>query len=115
MTRGAALVVLLAVTACGHAAPFRLEAERGSPVSRFRLIAAPGARLNARLKPALELENGTILRFDSPHVTPDTAYFLDAPTIGAPIGADAHHGIVRASVCPAGGKICRSFSLAVRL
>jgi hypothetical protein len=55
-----------------------------------------------------------VLRFDSPHVSADSAYFVDAPTVEAPIEQTVHTGIVRASVCSAGEKLCRSFALAVR-
>ena len=37
--------------------------------TRLALVASPGIRINARLKPALELADGTILRFDSPRLT----------------------------------------------
>lgn len=116
MSRGSAVVVLVAVVAaaCGPAVPFRLAVERGGQVSRFRLIGRPGARINARLKPALELPDGTVLRFDSPHVTGDTAYFVDDPIVMATLGDDAHSGLLRVSVCPAGEKVCRSFASAVR-
>jgi hypothetical protein len=112
MRRG--LVLLLVAAACRPAAPLRLAVERDGRVSRFTLVGAPGARINARLKPALELADGTVLRFDSPHVTSDTAYFADAPKAVAALREEVHGGIVRASVCPTGEKICRSFALAVR-
>ncbi len=115
MTRDLALLVLLTVTGCGRqAVPFRVVTERVAGFSRFTLLATPRARINARLKPALELEDGTVLRFDSPHLTPDSAYFTDAPTVEAPSVPGAQRGIVRASVCPAGEKICRSFALTVQ-
>ncbi|MGH2607596.1 MAG: hypothetical protein ACREMV_12990 [Gemmatimonadales bacterium] len=110
-----ALLALLAVAACGRpAVPFRVVVEPVAGFSRFRLLAAPGARINARLKPALELEDGTVLRFDAPQLTPDSAYFADAPTVEAPLGDGTHRGIVRASVCPAGEEICRSFVVPLR-
>ncbi len=113
MSRTLVAVLLIAVAACGPAAPFHLAVEHGR-VSRLRLVGAPGARINARLKPALELEDGTVLRFDSPHLTPDSAYFFDAPTVDAPLGDTPHTGIVRASVCSAGEQLCRTFAVAVR-
>jgi hypothetical protein len=111
----AGVVLVLAVAACRPAVPFQLagEQEHGT-VTRLRLVGAPGARINARLKPALELADGTVLRFDSPHVTADSAYFVDAPAVEAPRGGTVHTGIVRASVCSAGEKLCRTFALAVR-
>jgi hypothetical protein len=113
MSRTLAGALLVALTSCRPAVPFQLAVERG-PVSRLRLVAAPGAQINARLKPALELEDGTVLRFDAPRVSADSAYFVDAPTVEAPLGQTVHTGIVRASVCSAGEKLCRSFALAVR-
>ncbi len=113
MSRAVVVVLLVAVAACRPALPFQVAVERGR-ISRLRLLGAPGAHINARLKPALELEDGTVLRFDSPHVTADSAYFVDAPTVAAPLGETVHTGIVRASVCSAGEKLCRLFALAVR-
>jgi len=68
-------------------------------------------QINARLKPALELDGGTVLRFDSPYVTPDSAYFAAAPTAAPPEGA--RRGTLRVSVCPSGEGICRSLEIAV--
>src|SRR6058998_1783316 len=103
------------VAACRPGAPFRLSVERDGRVSRFRLVGAPGARINARLKPALELADGTVLRFDSPHLTPDSAYFAEPPTVVAPRGADLKHGTLRASICPPGERYCRELVLPVDL
>ena len=112
MIRAGVVFLLIAVAACHPAVPFRLAVDHGR-VSRFRLVGAPGAHINARLKPALELEDGTVLRFDSPRVSADSAYFVDAPTVAAPLGETAHMGTLRASVCSAGEKLCRSFALDV--
>src|SRR5690242_4470089 len=71
--RGTALLLLAATTACRGRVPL-VALEAGPPPS-LRLVAAPGARINARLKPALELDGGRVLRFDSPYLTPDSAYF----------------------------------------
>lgn len=118
MSRTVALLLLAAAVACRSvpSVPFRLEAEHEGPAMRFRLIAAPGARINARLKPALELTDGIVLRFDSPHLSADSAYFSDAPTAGGPLPEEAHRrgGVLRASVCLSDEKVCRSYELAVR-
>jgi hypothetical protein len=113
MRRSVTVLVLAVVAAC-RSVPFRVEAEHGRPTSRFRLVAAPGARINARLKPALELMDGTVLRFDSPHLTADSAYFADAPTTERALPEEAHRGVVRVCVCPSDEKVCRSYDLAVR-
>jgi len=93
----------------------RVNAEPITGGRRLTLVAAPGAQINARVKPALELANGTVLRFDSPHVTADSAYFTDAPTVLAPIGTKLAGAVLRASVCPAGERVCRMVTLAIDL
>jgi hypothetical protein len=106
MTRSVLMLVAL-MSACSRPPVVALEA--GPPL---RLVAAPGVRINARLKPALELDDGTVVRFDSPRVTPDTAYFAAAPTAVPPPGA-ARRGTLRLSVCPSGEKVCRLVEMAV--
>ena len=107
-------VLALAVAAACRSVPFRVEVEHGGPTDGLRLVAAPGARINARLKPALELTDGTVLRFDSPHLSADSAYYADAPTTKGALPEEAHRGVVRASVCPGEEKFCRSYALTVR-
>lgn len=97
-----------------EAAPaLRLRAEPGAGGTRLTLVAEPGARINARVKPALELADGTVLRFDSPRLTADSAYFADAPSALAPTGARLDGAILRASVCPAGEQACKTLTLPV--
>ena len=113
MSKRLAVSLLLAAAAC-RSVPFHFEAERGGPVSRFRLIAARGARINARLKPALELPHGTVLRFDSPYLTRDSAYFAGVPIAEGALPEEAHRGVVRASVCPEHERLCRTYEVVVR-
>ena len=109
MRRFAVLVLAtLATPAACHGRPPLVALEAGPPL---RLVAAPGVRINARLKPALELGDGTVLRFDSPRVTPDSAYFAAAPTAAPPEGV--RRGTLRVSVCPSGEGICRSLEIPV--
>jgi hypothetical protein len=113
--------------------------ERSSPASvtmttaaegadtRLTLVPAPGFKVNARIKPALELEGdengnadadgygggGVILRFDSPGISPDSAYFTQPPTA---LLAGRHRkvrGILRASVCGVHEGVCRSVTMAL--
>ena len=107
MMRIALLVAVLSTAACRGRPPL-VALEAGPPL---RLVAAPGAQINARLKPALELDDGTVLRFDSPRLTADSAYFAAAPTAAPPEGA--RRGTLRVSVCPSGEGICRSLEIAV--
>jgi hypothetical protein len=109
--RRIAVLVLaaLAIGAACHGRPPLVALEAGPPL---RLVAAPGVRINARLKPALELEDGTVVRFDSPRLTVDSAYFAEAPTIMAPVSPHSG-GTLRVSVCSSGEAICRSLEIAV--
>ena len=109
--RGTALLLLAATTACRGPVPLvTLEA---GPAPSLRLVAASGVRINARLKPALELDGGRVLRFDSPYLTSDSAYFAAPPTAAPVPPGGPHRGTLRASVCPSGEHFCRSVELAV--
>jgi hypothetical protein len=102
----AALGLTAALLGCA-AAPkgyLTLAREPRGEALLLRLLPAPGARINARLKPALERPDGEVLRFDSPRVTPDSSYFTAPPEV---LVAGSARGIIRASVCPAGEEVCR--------
>lgn len=89
------------------AGPLRLRVTHDGAHTRVALLPAPGLKVNARLKPALELPDGRVLRFDSPRLTADSAYFADPPT-ALIAGQQARvHGKLRASVCDAGETVCR--------
>lgn len=112
MMRALICVLLLAVS-CAAPVPFRVERMRGSSGLELTLVASTGARINARLRPALELPDGSVLRFQGVEVTPDSAYFTGAPAVTVPAGV--RRATVRASVCPAGQQICRSYAVTLRL
>ncbi len=101
-------LLLLATTVACRSRPPLVALDAGASL---RLVAAPGVRINARLKPALELADATVLRFDSPYVTPDSAYFAAAPTVASP--ESTRRGTLRVSVCPSGENICLSVEMAV--
>jgi hypothetical protein len=89
----------------------RLEATPAGADTRLTLVAPPDLKVSARLKPALELPDGTVLRFDAPALTADSAYFaVPASTL-----LSGHHrrvrGILRASVCGVTERVCHSVSL----
>src|SRR5438874_10988563 len=108
MRRSVMLVATLAAVASCHGRPALVALEAGPPL---RLMAAPGVRINARLKPALELDGGMVLRFDSPYLTADSAYFAAPPTAARPSGP--RRGTLRVSVCPSGERLCRSLEMTV--
>jgi hypothetical protein len=106
---------LIAVFACAPpdtpAAPLRVALAPDGPDTRLTLLAPPGAKVNARLVPALELADGTILRFAAGRLTADSAYFAEPPTARLPGRYDRIHGTLRASVCGADELVCRSVSV----
>jgi hypothetical protein len=97
-------VIGLAACAGTHGSYFTVGREIRGATTTLRLIPAAGARINARLKPALERPDGSVLRFDSPHLTPDSSYYTAPPELSL---SGSGQGIVRASVCPAGEAVCR--------
>lgn len=110
---GAALA--LATLACGKQPDGTLQVvqTRVPEGIRLTLVAKPSVQINAQLKPALELKDGTILRFDTPHITADSAYFTAAPELLLPRGVAAR-GKIRASVCDSGEAVCRLATLSLR-
>jgi len=78
--------------------------------TRLALVASHGIRINARLKPALELADGTVLRFDSPRLTADSAYFAEPPSTIVRMPWKDVHGTLRASIC-GGDAACRPLVL----
>jgi hypothetical protein len=105
-------MVLGVLMACGRSPggppPLRVEATPSNRDTRLTLIPQAGLKISARLAPALELADGTVLRFSSPALTPDSAYFAEPPST---ILSGRHlqvHGELRASVCDTGASVCRS-------
>ena len=108
-----ASALALAGLACGGerpAAPFRVTTTAAGADTRLTLIAAPGYKVNARLAPALELPDGTVLRFDAAR-TADSSYFAE-PVHALVAGRHVEvHGTLRASVCRQDELVCRSLTL----
>ncbi|HWA57487.1 MAG TPA: hypothetical protein VG692_09545 [Gemmatimonadales bacterium] len=93
--------------------PLSVEEQRTDSALRLVLRAAPGARINAQLKPALELADGRVLRFDADSLSPDSAYYAEAPVLSLARGT-ALHGTLLASVCAEGEQVCQLVRLEVR-
>ena len=113
----AGMALLLSVGAC-HRTPLaqpvlRLETAPAGADTRLTLVAAPDLKVSARLKPALELPDGAVLRFDAPALTADSAYFA-VPATTLRRGRHLHvRGMLRASVCGVTELVCHSVSLRV--
>ena len=80
----------------------------------LRLDAAPGARINARLLPVLELRDGTRVSFTSDALDADSSYFAASPTATVR-STRATRGTLLASVCPASARVCLQAKLDVEL
>ncbi len=98
------LMALVAACARPPVPLIEVRRERIASGTRLTLIGAPGARINARLRPSLEARDGSVLRFGGANVTADSNYFLGPPFLQVPGAAG---GVVRASVCPEGEAVCR--------
>jgi hypothetical protein len=72
--------------------------------TRLRLVPAAGARINAQQRPALQRADSSVVLFDSPSLTTDSAYFTEPPE-ALVTGPTA--GRIVASVCPSGEYVCR--------
>jgi hypothetical protein len=113
--RGVLLAGAAALAACtGEPAPeqlVRVETARAGDHTLVTLIPAAHVKLNARLKPALELADGSILRFDAARLTADSAYFAEPPAATLPGRHRRVRGILRASVCENDAPVCRALVL----
>ena len=113
-----ALAALANACASPPAAPpaaVRLVATAIAPGFRLTLLPAPGARINARLRPVLEVDGGPRLQFDAVSMTADSAYFAVPPVAELRSTSARLRGILRVGVCPAGLNVCRSLAIPVDL
>jgi hypothetical protein len=112
---GATSLVMASLAGCRavsrHEAPLSLTAAPQGPDTRITLHAEPHLKINARLAPALELRDGTVLRFAGTRLTPDSAYFAEPPSAVLPGRHGQVHGTLRASVCRDDQQICRSVTV----
>ena len=106
-------VLLMSCRGARSSAPLQLETAPAGANTSLILRAVPGLKLNARLKPALELSDGQVIRFDSPYLTPDSAYFAEPPRATVAGRRARWRGKLRASVCDPGQTVCRSVVLEV--
>jgi hypothetical protein len=105
------LAASLLSLSCGRevAPPVALRVEPGSGGTRLTLTPNPGWRINALLPPAFEQADGSVIRFGSDTLTPDSAYYLAPPTGTLPDKGRPLRGTLRASVCAAGEQVCRPY------
>lgn len=101
--------MILVFVGCGTAAeaPISVESTSLPEGTRVTIVPRDGYRISARVAPAFELSDGTVMLFDAPGRTPQSAYFDSLPRIETPRPADQLHGVVRASVCETANNYCR--------
>jgi hypothetical protein len=83
------------------------------PNTRVTLHAAPHLKINAHLVPALELGDGTVLRFHTGLRTTDSAYYAEPPSAVLPGRHTRVHGTLRASVCRDDEQVCRAVKVEI--
>jgi hypothetical protein len=109
----AGLLAVACARAERHPAELRVETSPVGADTKLTLVAGPGLKINARLKPALELPDGTVLRFDSTQLTSDSAYFTEPPSALLAGRLRRLKGTLRASVCGIDEQVCRSITLEI--
>jgi hypothetical protein len=112
------LALALALAACSRpptpAGPISVAREPAPDGGeRLMLVAEPGARISATYVPTLTLADGRIVEFDTSAVTADSAYFTAPPAGLLSDPPRRLHGMLKASVCPAGQSYCRLLRIAI--
>ncbi len=120
MRGGVLWLVLGTLAACARAQsepsahrPLAVRFSQAGDSVRLVLLAAPGWKINARLKPVVEAVDGRRLEFDARRLTADSAYFAEPPSVVAADLPGGIRGTLRASVCSAGETVCRVVTLEV--
>jgi hypothetical protein len=111
------LVAVGLATACSRppakSGPLQVTTAPSGPDTRLTLHASPHLKINARLAPALELGDGTILRFRTGLLTADSAYYAEPPSTVLPGRHARVHGTLRASVCRDDEQVCHALKLEI--
>lgn len=95
--------------------PVALEVVPTSSGFGLSLNAAPGVKINARLRPTLELEDGSNVLFDHGHLTRDSAYFADSPRAVVSGTPGRLAGMLRVSICSDTATYCQSVRIPIDL
>ncbi len=98
---------LAAAMACAQQTPLvSVRVDQTAAGHHLTLVPAKGARINARVRPALEQSDGRVLYFDAPQLPADSGYYTIEPYLDLS-DPDPPRGLVRVGVCPAGERVCR--------
>jgi hypothetical protein len=111
------LLALALATACGRppteSGLLQVTTAPSGPDTRLTLHAGPHLKINARLVPALEMGDGTVLRFRAGLRTADSAYYAEPPSTVLPGRHARVHGTLRASVCRDDEQVCRAVRIEI--
>ena len=106
---GTGAAVILAFLAAGCSSPppmISVEVHNTATGHHLTLVPAQGARINAKVRPAFERADGSVLYFDALGTTPDSTYYTAEPFLDLS-DPETPRGLVRVGVCPAGERVCR--------
>lgn len=107
---------ILLLGACAPAArelPIQVVRVTRDRAPALAIFHAPDIRINAQVAPSLELEGGTVVRFDRGSWTADSAYFAEPPW--TPQGTLEGTGMLRVSFCRSTESWCTVDSFPIRL
>lgn len=106
------ILALALLVACTPRAIVHLESVAEGSGQRLSVVADPDFKINARLPPALDLPDSTILRFRSDSVDADSAYFTAPPTAFFN-GGTPPHGKLHVGICRKNQTVCNVVTLRI--
>jgi hypothetical protein len=106
------LLLATSAAACSPRAIVHLESAGAPGGQLLTVVADPDFKINARLPPALDLPDSTILRFHSDSITPDSAYFTTPPTAFLP-GSAPPHGKLHVGICRKNQTVCNVVTIRI--
>lgn len=93
--------------------PVRLIVREHAAGAALELLPQHGVKINARLAPVLDTEDGRLARFTASALTPDSAYFAAPPSAVIDLSPQMVRGTLRVSICNDGEQVCRALAFAV--
>lgn|GEM_PF-1592537 len=101
------LLLCLLCIGCNSPSPLvSVQVSRTATGHHLTLVPTTGARINAKVRPAFERTDGSVLYFDALGTTADSTYYTAEPFLDLS-DPETPRGLVRVGVCPAGERVCR--------
>jgi hypothetical protein len=108
-------MTLGSLDACASPLPVALRSGTRDGHGSLEVVARDGARINARIAPALELPGARVIRLDHGDRDPKGDYFLAAPWAPRPDLRGETAGLLRVGYCRSDESLCRSIALRVTI